>query len=199
MDDRTRSCTWDVFCEHLASYAEDEDFILVVQDDIDLGPLNGLPKDKIFVSSPSDPNMILNAAGMALSGKRPWVAGRSSKMIARSYSRPRCSNDNAFIESWHKTLKYTVGYPRFFRSLSVARIWYADFIQWYNGSHLHSALGYVTPLQRRSGEATLIYAKRNQTIIAAKNKNPNRWRLGRTRQYGSGSVETVYRPISKIA
>jgi hypothetical protein len=28
----TRSCTWDVFCEHLASYAEDEDFILVVQD-----------------------------------------------------------------------------------------------------------------------------------------------------------------------
>ena len=35
MDDRTRSCTWDVFCEHLASYAEDEDFILVVQDDID--------------------------------------------------------------------------------------------------------------------------------------------------------------------
>ena len=89
MDDRTRSCTWDVFCEHLASYAEDEDFILVVQDDIDLGPLNGLPKDKIFVSSPSDPNMILNAAGMALSGKRPWVAGRSSKMIARSYSQIR--------------------------------------------------------------------------------------------------------------
>ena len=122
-----------------------------------------------------------------------------SLMIARSYSRPRCSNDNAFIESWHKTLKYTVGYPRFFSSLSAARIWYADFIQWYNGSHLHSALGYVTPLQRRSGEATLIYAKRNQTIIAAKNKNPNRWRLGRTRQYGSGSVETVYRPISKIA
>ena len=70
MDDRTRSCTWDVFCEHLASYAEDEDFILVVQDDIDLGPLNGLPKDKIFVSSPSDPNMILNAAGMALSSVR---------------------------------------------------------------------------------------------------------------------------------
>jgi len=31
--------------------------------------------------------------------------------VTRSYSRPRVSNDNAFIESWNKTLKYTVGYP----------------------------------------------------------------------------------------
>ena len=90
MEDRTRSCTWDVFCEHLASYAGDEDFALVVQDmGIDLGLLNDLPEDKIFVSSPSDPNMILNAAGIALSGKRPWIAGRSSKMISRSYSQIR--------------------------------------------------------------------------------------------------------------
>ena len=42
--------------------------------------------------------------------------------ISRSYSRPRCSNDNAFIESWHKTLKYTVGYPKFFTGIIRARI-----------------------------------------------------------------------------
>ena len=59
MDDRTRCCTWDVFCEHLASYAGDEDFALVVQDmGIDLGLLNDLPEDKIFVSSASDTNRI---------------------------------------------------------------------------------------------------------------------------------------------
>ena len=40
-----------------------------------------------------------------------------SLQVSRSYSRPRCSNDNAYIESWHKTLKYTVGYPSFFTSL----------------------------------------------------------------------------------
>jgi putative transposase len=53
-------------------------------------------------------------------------------MVSRSYSRPRVSNDNAFIESWHKTLKYTVGYPKFFYSLIHAREWFADFVHWYN-------------------------------------------------------------------
>jgi transposase InsO family protein len=38
-------------------------------------------------------------------------------MISCSYSRPRCSNDNAFIESYHKTLKYTGGYPEVFTSI----------------------------------------------------------------------------------
>ena len=90
MDDIKRSCTWDVFCEHLASFAGDDDFALVVQEmDIDLGLLKDLPEEKVFISSASDPNMILNAAGAALSGKRPWIAGRSSKMIGRSYSQIR--------------------------------------------------------------------------------------------------------------
>lgn len=90
MDDIKRSCTWDVFCEHLASFAGDDDFALVVQEmDIDLGLLKDLPAEKVFISSASDTNMILNAAGAALSGKRPWIAGRSSKMIGRSYSQIR--------------------------------------------------------------------------------------------------------------
>ncbi len=90
MADETRSCTWDIFCEHLASFAEDDDFVLVVQNmDIDLGPLKDLPEEKVFVSSQSDPNMILNAAGIALSGKKPWIAGLSSKIIGRSYSQIR--------------------------------------------------------------------------------------------------------------
>ena len=97
-----------------------------------------------------------------------------SLCITRSYSRPRCSDDNAFIESWHKTLKYTVGYPAFFESLGHARKWYADFVCWYNNEHQHSALGYVTPNQRRTGEATEIYAKRNQTLLDAKLKKIGR-------------------------
>ena len=120
-------------------------------------------------------------------------------MVSRSYSRPRCSNDNAFVEAFHKTLKYTVGYPKLFTSLEHARTWYADFVQWYNTEHLHSSLGYVTPQQKRTGEAHAIYAKREETIQTARKKNPLRWRLGKTRTYKSLPVSFEHRPVKKVA
>ena len=119
--------------------------------------------------------------------------------VSRSHSRPRCSNDNAYIESWHKTLKYTVGYPERFRSLEHARSWYAEFVQWYNTEHLHSGLGYVTPQQKRSGEADGIYAKRNRTIQEARKRNPLRWRRGKVRTYQSSPVSFVHRPVTAAA
>jgi putative transposase len=122
-----------------------------------------------------------------------------SLAVTRSYSRPRCSNDNAFIESWHKTLKYSVGYPRYFESLSYARRWYADFVDWYNTEHLHSGLGYVTPLQRRSGAAQGIYNKRNQTIAEARLSNPLRWRLSKTMRYCALPVKAFYRSLGAVA
>lgn len=118
-----------------------------------------------------------------------------SLMISRSYSRPRCSNDNAHIESYHKTMKYTVGYPNTFTSIAHARSWYADFVHWYNTAHLHSALGYVTPHQRRSGESDQIYAIRNKTIADARERNPLRWRRNRTFSYKSKPVSFEYRPL----
>ena len=120
-------------------------------------------------------------------------------MISRSYSRPRCSNDNAFIESYHKTLKYTVGYPGVFTSIDGARSWYANFVHWYNTDHLHSGLGYVTPHQKRFGEAEVIHAARNQTIANARKKNPLRWRQNRTYSYQSKPVSFVYRPLIQAA
>lgn len=122
-----------------------------------------------------------------------------SLMVVRSYSRPRCSNDNAFIESWHKTLKYTVGYPKAFTSLEHARSWFADFVNWYNTKHLHSGIGYVTPRQKRSGEALHIYATRNRTVAAARLRNPLRWRLSKTMSYEALPVKAFYRPIAKSA
>ncbi|WP_081468751.1 integrase core domain-containing protein [Sphaerochaeta pleomorpha] len=120
-----------------------------------------------------------------------------SLFISRSYSRPRCSNDNAFIESWHRTLKYSVGYPKQFSTISTARIWYADFVAWYNSCHLHSGLSYVTPIQVRKGEAQQLYSERNKTIIEAKAAHPERWRKGKTRTYALPAVTAFYRPAEK--
>ena len=38
---------------------------------------------------------------------------------------------------------------------------WCDFIGWYNTAHLHSALGYVTPQQRRAGVDRQLFAQRN--------------------------------------
>ena len=122
-----------------------------------------------------------------------------SLAVVRSYSRPRCSNDNAFIESWHKTLKYAVNYPRSFGSLAQAREWYAEFINWYNTEHLHSGIGYVTPEQRRDGSAKLIYESRNRTIAAARLRNPLRWRSQRIKTYDALLVRAYYRPAVQAA
>lgn len=52
--------------------------------------------------------------------------------IVPSFSRPRVSEDNPFIESFFKTLKYKCGYPKYFASIEHARKWFADFIHWCN-------------------------------------------------------------------
>lgn len=109
-------------------------------------------------------------------------------MVRRSYSRPRVSDDNAHIEAWHKTLKYTVGFPKQFTSLPMAREWYAGFIAWYNTKHLHSALGYVTPHDMRYGRAQAIFTKRDQTMIAARLSHPERWRQNKTRSWSNAPV-----------
>jgi hypothetical protein len=44
-----------------------------------------------------------------------------------------------------------------------------------NMQHLHSALGYVTPAQRRAGEDKILFKKRNQTIEKARERYPQRW------------------------
>lgn len=95
--------------------------------------------------------------------------------VSVSHSRPRVSNDNAFVESLFKTLKYTAKYPLRFRDIKHAREWMASFVNWYNTEHLHSSIGYVTPLQLRTAEAAEIFNRRNATMQLAKKQHPERW------------------------
>ena len=95
--------------------------------------------------------------------------------VIPSYSRPRVSNDSPYIEALFKTLKYTAGYPGQFKDIYHARIWMADFVNWYNTEHRHSAIGYVTPAQRKSGEYKEIFERRNITMEYARLSHPERW------------------------
>lgn len=96
--------------------------------------------------------------------------------IAASFSRPSVSDDNAICEAIFRTLKYRPGFPRRpFASLEEARRWVADFVAWYNGEHLHSALRYVTPADRHERRDTRILAKRHSLYRAARKNAPRRW------------------------
>ena len=104
--------------------------------------------------------------------------------ITPSRSRPRVSNDNAYAEALFRTLKYRPGFPvNGFATLGAARAWMHRFVTWYNEEHRHSALNYVTPAQRHSGEATRILARRQATYERARHAHPERW-SGNIRDFG---------------
>ena len=96
--------------------------------------------------------------------------------ITASFSRPSVSDDNAFVESLFRHLKYAPSYPKQgFPSLQDARDWVNRFAHWYNSEHLHAAIGLVTPDDRHHGRDIAILAARRDTYAAARLRNPRRW------------------------
>ena len=96
--------------------------------------------------------------------------------VLPSYSRPRVSNDNAFVESLFRVLKYRPQWPsRGFTSLEEARRWVDRFVRWYNTEHRHSKLRFVTPEQRHNGEDAVLLEQRKRVLEQAKQSMPSRW------------------------
>lgn len=104
--------------------------------------------------------------------------------VIPSFSRPRVSDDNPFSEALFRTLKYRPDYPRRpFESCEEARTWSASFVAWYHREHLHSGIGYVTPLDRHEGRDEAILQARRAVYEAARQRHPERWARGKTRPW----------------
>ncbi len=96
--------------------------------------------------------------------------------VQPSHSRPRVSNDNAFVESAFRTCKYRPDYPvDGFGTIEDARNWVWRFVAWYNTEHRHSGLNFVTPQQRHTDEAPAIMERRVGVYEAARARHPRRW------------------------
>lgn len=116
--------------------------------------------------------------------------------IVPSFSRPSVSNDNPFSESLFKTLKYVPSYPsKPFESLEEARKWVSKFVHWYNYSHRHSGLKFVTPAQRHNGEDIELLKQRKCVYEGAKKIYPGRW-SGETRNWSHEAV-VMLNPINE--
>lgn len=109
--------------------------------------------------------------------------------VKPSYSRPRVSDDNAFVESLFRTAKYRPEFPADgFADLGDAREWARRFVHWYNHDHHHSGIRYVSPAQRHAGDDVAILAARHQVYLAARARHPARW-SGATRDWSH--IKTV--------
>lgn len=96
--------------------------------------------------------------------------------VTPSFSRPLVSNDNPYSESLFRTLKYRPEYPeKAFDDLAAARSWVDGFTLWYNYDHLHSAIKFVTPVQRHTGQDIDRLINRRAVYEAAKMRHPKRW------------------------
>lgn len=103
--------------------------------------------------------------------------------VIPSFSRPHVSDDNPYSEALFRTLKYTPAYPRLpFADLACATRWVTHFVDWYNDTHRHSAIRYVTPNERHHGREGSVLARRHELYERMRRANPERW-SGRTRNW----------------
>ncbi len=120
--------------------------------------------------------------------------------IVASFSRPRVSDDNPFSEALFRTLKYRPEYPdQPFTGLGAARAWVERFVDWYNNEHRHSALRFVTPVQRHDGHDRALLAERHEVYQCARETHPERW-SGHTRNWEpAGPVSLpAFRPKTRV-
>lgn len=81
---------------------------------------------------------------------------------------PFYPQSNGKIERWHQSLKRECIRPKTPLSLEDARRIVGEFVEYYNSVRLHSAIGYVTPKDKREGRAELIFAERDRKLEAAR-------------------------------
>lgn len=83
---------------------------------------------------------------------------------------PYYPQSNGKIERWHKSIKNECIRPKSPSSLEDAQRLIGDYIEHYNTTRLHSAIGYVTPQDKRLGRDTEIHTLRNQKLEAARER-----------------------------
>lgn len=90
--------------------------------------------------------------------------------IKQKFARPRTPNDNPYIESHFSIVKGDPRYPLKFVDDIEAMTYFAGYFNWYNHERLHGKIGYVTPIQRHTGQDVAILANREERKKEARQK-----------------------------
>ena len=98
---------------------------------------------------------------------------------------PYYPQSNGKMERWYKTLKGGCIRVKTPLSLADARRLVTEFVEYYNTVRLHSAIAYITPMDKLGGRAEAIWTARKQKLAKGR-----RYAASQGRQNGpSGCCE----------
>lgn len=87
--------------------------------------------------------------------------------IRLEFARPYTPDDNAWIETFIKYMKYHPECPEGFETVQDVADWVTKFQRLYN-NHPHSSLGYVRPNDEHEGLGNTIRQQRKENLVTAK-------------------------------
>ena len=83
---------------------------------------------------------------------------------------PYYPQSNGKLERWHRSLKSECVRPKTPLSLEEAQRIVNDYVNYYNETRLHSAIGYIAPKDKLEGRSKKIADKRKEKLKEAKQR-----------------------------
>jgi transposase InsO family protein len=150
----------------------------------------------------ADVEMIIQRAREKFSEARPRIiSDNGPQFIARDFKEfiricgmthvrtsPYYPQSNGKLERWHRTIKSQCLRPGAPLSLEDVRRLVAGFVEHYNNVRLHSAIGYITPLDMLEGRANFIHEQRDRKLEEARQRR----RIKRL----EASQDAMFQPVS---
>jgi len=130
---------------------------------------------------------VLSDRGGQMKGSRTKAHLIGAWDIKLEFARPYTPDDNAWIETFIKYMKYHPECPESFETMQDVVDWVAKFQKLYN-DHPHSALGYVRPNDEHAGLGNTIRAQRKENLLAARKVRLGYYHLQKAgvSNYGAG-------------
>ena len=91
---------------------------------------------------------------------------------------PYYPQSNGKVERWHQGLKRECLRPKTPLTLEESRRVVAGYVHEYNTERLHSAIGYITPLDKLLGRAEQIFAERDAKLAETRDAKRRSRRVG---------------------
>jgi len=95
---------------------------------------------------------------------------------------PYYPQSNGKLERYHRTIKGDCIRVRTPLSLEEARHLVRDYVEHYNQARLHSAIGYVAPVDHLLGRQQAIYDERDRKLAEARTRRQANRQVAQTRE-----------------